>query len=144
MWGLTPPGSAGERLSPAVWTRQALLSVDGRFYLFDIGDGCTGDGPSFKGAYVRGLGTLGRALADRPYAAPLTRWADSAHDRDRNVLGPYGPYWNGGGTTDYGCRQSALDLLNAATGRPGRPWPCGRVGACRPTRPCRTTWRPSG
>lgn len=93
------------------------LQTDGVLREPGEGDGCTGDGPSFKGAYVRGLGTLNRALSDHPYAAPLTRWADSAHDRDRNALDQYGPHWNGGGgTTDYGCQQSALDLLNAATG----------------------------
>lgn len=81
------------------------------------GDSCTGDGPSFKGAYVRGLGALNRRLSDHPYAPALTRWANSAHDHDRNPLDQYGPHWSGGnGTTDYGCQQSALDLLNAATG----------------------------
>ncbi|MFJ7626823.1 glycoside hydrolase family 76 protein [Streptomyces sp. NPDC097595] len=93
------------------------LQTDGVLREPGEGDGCTGDGPSFKGAYVRGLGALNRTLSDHPYAAPLTRWADSAHDRDRNALDQYGPHWNGGGgTTDYGCQQSALDLLNAATG----------------------------
>ncbi|MFF4248548.1 glycoside hydrolase family 76 protein [Streptomyces sp. NPDC001822] len=81
------------------------------------GDGCTGDGPSFKGAYVRGLGALNRRLSDHPYAPALTRWANSAYDRDRNALDQYGPHWSGGGgTTGYGCQQSVLDLLNAATG----------------------------
>ncbi|WP_343244546.1 glycoside hydrolase family 76 protein [Streptomyces sp. SID11385] len=81
------------------------------------GDSCTGDGPSFKGAYVRGLGVLNRRLSDHPYAPALTRWANSAYDHDRNPLDQYGPHWSGGnGTTDYGCQQSALDLLNAAGG----------------------------
>jgi predicted alpha-1,6-mannanase (GH76 family) len=78
-------------------------------------DSCTGDGPSFKGAYVRGLGRLDAQLSDHPYAATLDRWADAAHANDRNSLDQYGPHWNGGtGTSDYGCQQSALDLLNAA------------------------------
>lgn len=81
------------------------------------GDNCTGDGPSFKGAYVRGLGKLNRQLPDHPYATAINRWANSAYDRNRNALDQYGPHWNGGsGTTDYGCQQSALDLLNAADG----------------------------
>ncbi|MFE6764699.1 glycoside hydrolase family 76 protein [Streptomyces sp. NPDC057689] len=93
------------------------LQTDGVLREPGEGDGCSGDGPSFKGAYVRGLGVLDRELSDHPYAAALTRWADSAYTRDRNALDQYGPHWNGGGgSTDYGCQQSALDLLNAATG----------------------------
>lgn len=79
------------------------------------GDSCTGDGPSFKGAYVRGLGKLNSQLSDRPYAASLTSWANSAYTKDRNALDAYGPHWAGGnGASDYGCQQSVLDLLNAA------------------------------
>jgi predicted alpha-1,6-mannanase (GH76 family) len=79
------------------------------------GDSCTGDGPSFKGAYVRGLGRLDAQLSGHPYAATLTNWANSAYAHDRNALDQYGPHWAGGaGTSDYGCQHSALDLLNAA------------------------------
>ncbi|MGN5634353.1 glycoside hydrolase family 76 protein [Streptomyces sp. AC154] len=93
------------------------LETDGVLREPGEGDSCTGDGPSFKGAYVRGLGTLNRQLPDHPYTATLTRWADSAYDHDRNALDQYGPHWSGGnGAGDYGCQQSALDLLNAATG----------------------------
>ncbi|MEU9532295.1 glycoside hydrolase family 76 protein [Streptomyces sp. NPDC048213] len=93
------------------------LQTDGVLREPGEGDSCSGDGPSFKGAYVRGLGVLDRELSDHPYAAALTRWADSAYTRDRNALDQYGPHWNGGGgTSDYGCQQSALDLLNAAGG----------------------------
>ncbi|WP_406389709.1 glycoside hydrolase family 76 protein [Streptomyces sp. NBC_00887] len=93
------------------------LQTDGVLREPGEGDSCTGDGPSFKGAYVRGLGTLNRQLSDRPYAAALTRWANSAYDRNRNPLDQYGPHWAGGNTTSgYGCQQSVLDLLNAATG----------------------------
>ncbi|HWU05819.1 MAG TPA: glycoside hydrolase family 76 protein, partial [Streptomyces sp.] len=60
------------------------LQTDGVLREPSENDDCTGDGPSFKGAYVRGLGTLDRALPGRPYAAALTRWANSAYDRDRN------------------------------------------------------------
>ncbi|MFF6999035.1 glycoside hydrolase family 76 protein [Streptomyces sp. NPDC008313] len=78
-------------------------------------DSCVGDGPSFKGAYVRGLGRLDNQLGDHPYAATLARWADTAYTRDRDPLDRYGPHWGGGtGSTDYGCQQSALDLLDAA------------------------------
>lgn len=93
------------------------LQTDGVLREPGEGDSCTGDGPSFKGAYVRGLGTLNRQLSDHPYAPALTRWANSAYDHDRNPLDQYGPHWKGGnGTTDSGCQQSVLDLLNAATG----------------------------
>ncbi|MYS19815.1 Glycosyl hydrolase family 76 [Streptomyces sp. DvalAA-14] len=79
------------------------------------GDSCTGDGPSFKGAYVRGLGRLNAQLSDHPYTATISAWANSAYAHDRNSLDQYGPHWAGGnGTTDYGCQQSVLDLLNAA------------------------------
>ncbi|MFD8612157.1 glycoside hydrolase family 76 protein [Streptomyces sp. NPDC059631] len=91
------------------------LETDGVLREPGESDGCTGDGPSFKGAYVRGLGRLDAQLSDHPYAATLDRWADAAYARDRNSLDQYGPHWNGGaGTTDYGCQQSVLDLLNAA------------------------------
>jgi predicted alpha-1,6-mannanase (GH76 family) len=79
------------------------------------GDSCTGDGPSFKGAYVRGLGRLNGTLGDHPYSGTLSAWANSAYTNDRNALDQYGPHWAGGsGTSDYGCQQSVLDLLNAA------------------------------
>ncbi|WNI16806.1 glycoside hydrolase family 76 protein [Actinacidiphila sp. ITFR-21] len=79
-------------------------------------DGCTGDGPSFRGAYARGLGKLNVQLSDHPYNAALDRWADAAYAKDRNVLDMYGPHWNGPwtGATGYGCQQTTLDLLNAA------------------------------
>ncbi|MFC8065343.1 glycoside hydrolase family 76 protein [Streptomyces sp. NPDC057293] len=91
------------------------LQTDGVLREPGEGDGCTGDGPSFKGAYVRGLGTLNRVSAGHPYTAALTRWANSAYDHNRNALDQYGPHWAGGSaTTGYGCQQSVLDLLNAA------------------------------
>ncbi|WP_405392701.1 glycoside hydrolase family 76 protein [Streptomyces sp. NBC_01102] len=93
------------------------LQTDGVLREPGEGDTCTGDGPSFKGAYARGLGRLNRQLSDHPYATTIKRWANSAYDRNRNALDQYGPHWvGGGGTTDYGCQQSALDLLNADAG----------------------------
>ncbi|MFF1920578.1 glycoside hydrolase family 76 protein [Streptomyces sp. NPDC058221] len=105
--------ATARELADASTTR---LETDGVLREPGEGDSCTGDGPSFKGAYVRGLGALNRQLSDHPYAPALTRWADSAYDHDRNDLDQYGPHWSGGnGTSDYGCQQSVLDLLNAAT-----------------------------
>ncbi|WP_399082392.1 glycoside hydrolase family 76 protein [Streptomyces sp. BBFR2] len=79
-------------------------------------NGCTGDGPSFKGAYVRGLGALNRELDGHPYDGYLKKQADTAYAKDRNALDQYGPHWNGdrGDGTGYGCQHSAVDLLNAA------------------------------
>ncbi|WP_243788150.1 glycoside hydrolase family 76 protein [Saccharopolyspora gloriosae] len=80
-------------------------------------DDCFGDGASFKGAYVRGLGALNEALADRPHTDYLARQADAAYANDRDELDDYGPHWNGPWVAPgegHGCQHSALDLLNAA------------------------------
>ncbi|MFE4450191.1 glycoside hydrolase family 76 protein [Streptomyces sp. NPDC056796] len=104
--------TTARRLADASTTR---LETDGVLREPGESDSCTGDGPSFKGAYVRGLGRLDAQLEDHPYAATLDRWADAAHARNRNALDQYGPHWNGGpGRSDYGCQQSVLDLFNAA------------------------------
>jgi hypothetical protein len=80
-------------------------------------DSCSGDGPSFKGAYVRGLGLLDSVLSDHPYAGYLHRQADTAYANDRDPLDLYGPHWagDGRGPTGHGCQHSALDLLNATS-----------------------------
>ncbi|MFI7292011.1 hypothetical protein ACIBRY_36040 [Streptomyces anulatus] len=56
-------------------------------------------------------------MPDRPYAATIKRWANSAYDHNRDVLDHYGPHWSGGsGTTDHGCQHRVLDLFNADAG----------------------------
>ncbi|SES08023.1 Glycosyl hydrolase family 76 [Lentzea xinjiangensis] len=82
--------------------------------LFDDGGG--GDVPSFKGAYVRGLAALNRALPDRPYTGYLRRQADTAHSRDRSSADAYDQPWAGPFQRSDAARQhSAVDLMNAAS-----------------------------
>ncbi|GAA2642424.1 glycoside hydrolase family 76 protein [Paractinoplanes durhamensis] len=77
-------------------------------------DACSGDGVSFKGAAIRGLGVLNSATGGA-YSAYLQRNADSAYANDRDTLDAYGSHWAGVFRgTNHSCQHSALDLLNAA------------------------------
>jgi hypothetical protein len=77
-------------------------------------DACSGDGVSFKGAAIRGLGVL-NGVTGGAYNGYLQRNADSAYAGDRDSLDSYGSHWAGPFRgTNHGCQHSALDLLNAA------------------------------
>lgn len=77
-------------------------------------DQCSGDGVSFKGAFVRGLGAYNSA-AGRPFDAYLRKQADSAYANDRTSWDAYGSHWAGPYvSTNHGCQHSVVDLLNAA------------------------------
>jgi hypothetical protein len=77
-------------------------------------DACGGDGVSFKGAAIRGLGAL-TAATGGAYDAYLRRNADSAYANDRDTIDAYGSHWAGPFRgTNHSCQHSALDLLNAA------------------------------
>ncbi|MDY7089136.1 MAG: glycoside hydrolase family 76 protein, partial [Actinomycetota bacterium] len=77
-------------------------------------DECSGDGVSFKGAAVRGLGVLNAATGGA-YDSYLRRNADTAYAAGRNSFDAYGSHWAGPWrSTNHSCQHSALDLLNAA------------------------------
>ncbi|MFD2082380.1 Glycosyl hydrolase family 76 [Actinopolymorpha cephalotaxi] len=58
-------------------------------------NGCGGDGPTFKGVYVRNLGELNAVLRGRPYQRYLQRQATASYLRDRNRFDQYGVHWAG-------------------------------------------------
>ncbi|HLJ56927.1 MAG TPA: glycoside hydrolase family 76 protein [Chthonomonadaceae bacterium] len=76
---------------------------------------CGGDGPQFKGIFVRYLGQLYGQTHARAYADFLRRNADSAWTKDRNEAGQFGLRWAGPFDKADASRQTvALDLFLAA------------------------------
>ncbi|GAA2697865.1 glycoside hydrolase family 76 protein [Actinoplanes palleronii] len=105
--------SVARRIGDAM-TGSTYLSPGGILREPNEPDACSGDGASFKGAAIRGLGVLNTA-AGGAYNTYLTRNADSAYSRDRDSLDMYGSHWAGPfAGTNHSCQHSALDLLNAA------------------------------
>jgi len=95
-------------------TTSSYLSPSGILREPNEPDTCAGDGASFKGAAIRGLGILNSATGGA-YTAYLQRNADSAYGKDRDSLDFYGFHWAGPyAGTNHSCQHSAVDLLNAA------------------------------
>ncbi|WP_371543431.1 glycoside hydrolase family 76 protein [Streptomyces sp. NBC_00554] len=106
--------TAGRQIGDAS-TSSAFLNPGGILREPCETSGCGGDGPSFKGAYVRGLSAFNARLSDRPYTSYIRRQADAAYANDRNALDAYGLHWAGPlDSTDAARQHSALDLMNAA------------------------------
>jgi predicted alpha-1,6-mannanase (GH76 family) len=106
--------AAARRIGDAL-TASAYLSPGGILREPNEPDACGGDGASFKGAAVRGLGVLNTA-AGGVYNDYLRRNADRAFAADRDSIDSYGSHWAGPfAGSNHGCQHSALDLLDAAS-----------------------------
>jgi predicted alpha-1,6-mannanase (GH76 family) len=78
------------------------------------GGDCGGDGPSFKGAFIRNLGELNRALSNRPYSNYIQNNVRAIYE-NRNSLDQYGLHYAGPFDKADAARQhSALEAMSAA------------------------------
>jgi predicted alpha-1,6-mannanase (GH76 family) len=75
------------------------------------GGDCGGDGPSFKGIFMRNLGELNRVLPGHPYSPYLEKQAGAIYVNTRNDLNQYGVHWAGPFDKADGARQhSAFEV----------------------------------